>query len=251
MGAGCGIVSATLASRFDTVTVSDPNDGYADLARKILMEESSLPESRLRFLQEGAEKSSVETGSVDLVTACECIHWTDVDASIKEFGRELKRGGTLAVTHYNKPRFVNNDRAQRAWQALWDYHHAERSVDDSFTRAFRVVGSGLDSVGFPEEEWEGVERIYINAAGSVRTFVLDERVGESRVKEGEERVWEEDDEDWCDLQGIDYFKGYFVSWAPFIPEEEIPELWRELEDVLDGEKAKISTALVIVLATKK
>ncbi|KAL9627347.1 MAG: hypothetical protein Q9164_007632, partial [Protoblastenia rupestris] len=95
VGAGCGIVSSTLASRFNSAIVSDPNDGYVTLARKTLVEESFIPESKFRFLQEGAEKSSVESGTVDLVAACECIHWTDTDVAIKEFGRELKAGGTL------------------------------------------------------------------------------------------------------------------------------------------------------------
>ena len=152
ISAGCGIVSATLASRFNAVAVSDPNDGYVALARKILMEESCISESKFRFLQEGAEESSVETGTADLVAACECIHWTDVDAAIKEFGRELKAGGTLAVTYYTKPKFVDNDRAQKAWQALWDAF-SERCIDDWIDRAFRVGNSGLDNLGFPTEEW--------------------------------------------------------------------------------------------------
>ena len=46
-----------------------------------------MPDSRFRFLQEGAERSSVEPATVDLVAVCECIHWANTDAAIKEFGR--------------------------------------------------------------------------------------------------------------------------------------------------------------------
>ena len=74
IGAGCGIVSSSLAPRFDSIIVSYPNDGYVTLARKILVKELSIPDSKFRFLQEGAEKSSVKPATVDLVAVCECMY---------------------------------------------------------------------------------------------------------------------------------------------------------------------------------
>jgi trans-aconitate 3-methyltransferase len=250
VGAGCGVVSSTLASRFNGVVISDPNDGYADLARKLLVDESGIPASKLRFLQEGAEKSSVKSGTVDLMTVCECIHWTDVDVAIKEFARELKTGGTLMVSHYTVPKILDNERAQNAWQALWDAY-SERAQGPMFDHAFNIVNSGLDHLEFPTEDWENVKRTYINARGSMKAFEMNSRVGESKVKGVEERIWEDGDKDWCDEAGLDWFKGYLGTWVPKIPETEIQDLWDEFEHALKGKNAKFETPIAMVFATKK
>ncbi|PQE12385.1 Methyltransferase type 11 protein [Rutstroemia sp. NJR-2017a BVV2] len=248
-GAGCGVVSSTLADRFKNVIVSDPNDGYATLAQKILTEEVGIPASRLRFLQEGAEKSSVESNSVDLVTACECIHWTDTAVAIKEFGRVLKTGGTVAITHYTVPRIVGNEAAQKAWNAIYQVY-SQRAQSDLLTHAFRIINTGLDCLEFPANEWKAVKRIYINAQGSIDSFKTNDRVGESKVKSTDERVWVEDDADWCDEKDITWLKGYIGTWVPVLPESEAQDLWDELEKALNGQKAKLETPVAIVLATK-
>ena len=249
IGAGCGVVSSSLAPRFDSVIVSDPNDGYVTLARKILVDELSIADSKFRFLQEGAEKSSVEPATVDLVAVCECIHWTDTVAAIKEFGRELKTGGTLAITHYTVPLIAGNNRAQSAWKAIWDVY-SERARSDLLDHAFTIANTGLEPLEFPEGEWDAVKRIFINAHGSIGTFLINDRVAESRVTAKEEKIWVEDDADWTDEQGIDWFKGYLATWVPRIPESEIGDLWDELELALKGKKVKIETPVAIIFATK-
>ncbi|OTB08189.1 hypothetical protein M426DRAFT_7994 [Hypoxylon sp. CI-4A] len=249
IGAGCGIVSAALAIRFANVIVSDPNDGYVTLARKLLVQEASLPESQFRFLQELAEESSVESGTVDLLTACECIHWTTPDKSIREFARELKVGGTLAITYYTRPMVDGSERVREAWRAVYTAQ-AEKSLGqgDVYTNAFTVIDTGLESVGFPEEEWENVKRVYINTQGDVGVFALSGKVSESKVNHTEERIWVEEDEGWCGMEGIEWFKSYLATWVPRTPESEMQDVWDELEAALEGNKVKIRTPVVMILA---
>ncbi|ORY70425.1 uncharacterized protein BCR38DRAFT_422108 [Pseudomassariella vexata] len=252
VGAGVGIVAASLAASFNNVIVSDPNDGYTTLARKILVEDSGIPESKFTFFQEGAEKSAAESGTVDLIAACEMIQWTDIDAAMEEFDRELRVGGTVAVTSYTRPRIMGNERAQRIWQAIFtEYAKRTRGLGHLYDRAFETINSGLENVEFPEARWEAVKRIYINSGGSLEVFQIDDRVGESRVKKGEEKVWEEGDEDWSDIKDIDWFKAYLATWSARIPETEIQSLWDEMEISLKGERARIETPIVLVFATKK
>ncbi|KUI58635.1 putative S-adenosylmethionine-dependent methyltransferase CRG1 [Cytospora mali] len=249
VGAGCGIVSSGLAPRFDKIIVSDPNDGYAEIARKLLVEQSQLPETKFRFLQEPAEKSSVETGTVDLIIAAECIQWTDLDVAIQEFNRQLKTGGTLAVTYYTRPRIVGNEQAQKIWDALWKAW-CERASSELVDHALAIINTGLESVALPQDSWKGVERIYINTHGSLEPFRLNHLSTDSRVGTGERRVWEEGDEDWYDEQGIDWLKAYYATWVPLVPESETQDLWKELTRALNGAKAKIETPIVFILATK-
>ncbi|KAI1409584.1 S-adenosyl-L-methionine-dependent methyltransferase [Hypoxylon sp. FL1857] len=250
VGAGCGIVSATLATRFSSVIVSDPNDGYVALARKLLIEESSLPESKFKFRQEPAEKSTVESGVVDLITACECLHWTTPDVAIREFGRELRAGGTLAITYYSRPLMEGRERVQEAWKAVWAAH-SRKSQDKIFNDAYRIANAGFETFGFPEEEWETVKRVYINTQGNVSAFAVNGLIGERRVKEHEEKIWIEGDKDWSDMKGIEWLKGYIGTWAPFIPESDIQEAWDELELALEGKQVKVRTPVVMILATKR
>jgi trans-aconitate 3-methyltransferase len=102
VGAGAGIASQNLATRFETVILSDPNDDYVDIAVTRLTTEFGFPQSKFKLLQEGAEKSSLGDGEVDLVICCEAIHWTDILRSMGEFARQLKKGGTFAISVYGR-----------------------------------------------------------------------------------------------------------------------------------------------------
>jgi SAM-dependent methyltransferase len=251
VGAGCGIAASSLATRFDKVIVSDPNEGYTILAHKVLVTESRHPESKFRFLQESAEKCSVESGTVDLITVCKCIHWMRPEVAIAEFARQLRVGGTLVITHYNHPRIEGNERAQRAWDAIRDVYVGAVS-NAMFEHALRIMNSGFECLGFPVQVWEGVRRLYVNALGRIETFRLDDRVGKTLVHEGEEVAWEEGDEGWMDEQGIEWFRGYLATWVkPDVSETELKPYWEELERAMDGKKVRTATPLVMVFATKR
>jgi len=250
IGAGCGIVSSGLASRFDNIIVSDPNDGYTALARRLLVEQSGLAASKFTFLQEGAEKSSVASGTVDLITACEMMHWTDTAVAVREFGRVLKAGGSLVLTYYTVPRIVGNEAAQAIWRRIWR-EYASRAQGELYDHAFGIVNSAFQCIALPEDSWEGVKRVYINTGGSTVPFQIDDRLEESRVGEGEDAVWVEGDRDWYDVQGMDWLKGYLATWVPRIPESDIQELWDGLAAALGGEPANLETPLVMIFATKK
>lgn len=251
VGAGCGIVSASLAPHFNNVVVSDPNEGYTTLARKLLVDQSGFPSSKLKFLRESAENSSLEPASVDLIAACECIHWTRPDVAIKGFARELRPGGTLMISLYTRPCIVNNERAQRAWKAVFEFY-AEQVTSPLLDHALRILNSGTEAWGFPEEDWESVKRLHLNAEGSLDAFRLNGLVAESQVKEGEEICWEENVEDWMDEQDIDWFRGYAATWSkPDVEEDNVKPLWDELERALDGKKARTATPVALAFATRR
>jgi len=92
-----------LANRFDRVIVSDPSEDYIKFAAERLARAFSFPKDKFSFLQEPVEISSVKDGSVDLLVIFEAIHWTDIPAAIKEFSRQLKSGGTVAISLYFQP----------------------------------------------------------------------------------------------------------------------------------------------------
>ena len=54
----------------------------------------------VRFLQASAEESGIETGSVDLVTVAQAIHWFDPELFCIEVDRVLRKGGVIAAWSY-------------------------------------------------------------------------------------------------------------------------------------------------------
>ncbi|KAI0022875.1 S-adenosyl-L-methionine-dependent methyltransferase [Xylariomycetidae sp. FL0641] len=252
VGAGHGIASAALARKFDRVVLSDPNDGYTSSARAILVQEPGFPAPKFRFCQERAEASSVAAGSVDLLAACECMHWTETGAAVADFARQLRPGGTLAMTLYTRPLLLaGGARARDIWDAIWAAFARRAAADDLVDRALRVTNTAFDGIALPAGEWEAVRRVYINASRGADSFRVDERAAEDRVADGEERVWVHGDPDWSHEHGIAWFKGYVGTWMPPLPESEVQELWDELERLLDGGTIRTETPTVMVFATRK
>jgi SAM-dependent methyltransferase len=173
----------------------------------------------------------VQTGTIDVAIAAECIQWNHTAVAIREIGRELKVGGTLAVTHYTVPRIVGNRKAQNVWKAIWE-EYSKRATGPLLDHAVSIVNTALDCLESPQHEWGRV-----NAQGSIESYQLDSR-GKG-------------DDDWADEQDVTWFKGYLATWVPVVPGNEIQHLWNDPEMALGGGKVRIEAPLTIVFATKK
>ncbi|KAK0121171.1 hypothetical protein ONS96_011352 [Cadophora gregata f. sp. sojae] len=257
VGSGAGIASHDLARKFRHVIVSDPNDNYTNIASERLISQYGHPKEKFTFLQEKGEKSSVKNATVDLLVVCEAIHWMDVDLAMEEFARQLKPGGTLAISHYGRPIMIDNPRAQSIWDRIFDIW-VERNFyrDEVHTRTVKNGDTGLDVVQFSPEHWkEGVKRIWINTGGQEDAFSMSVRHTDpfpSRVGAGEVKVWIENDGDWMDEGDLQWLKGLFATFIPAIPEEKINDLWDEMDDAVGkGNKIRFTWPVVQLLATKR
>ncbi|RWS11574.1 putative methyltransferase-like isoform X2, partial [Dinothrombium tinctorium] len=61
------------------------------------------PFSNVEFKVSAAESLPVADASVDLLTACQCMHWFDIPAFLNEARRVLKLNGVLMVSRYTVP----------------------------------------------------------------------------------------------------------------------------------------------------
>ena len=90
-GTGSGQAAVALAERFDEVVASDPSiDQLANAA--------AAP--TLSYVAMTAEQAALRTGSTDLVTVAQALHWFDRPRFFAEVDRVLRPGGTLAVWSY-------------------------------------------------------------------------------------------------------------------------------------------------------
>jgi ubiquinone/menaquinone biosynthesis C-methylase UbiE len=74
VGAGAGIASLELTNRFSNIIVSNPNNGYTNIAEQHLTKTFGFPKDKFKFLWEDAEKSSVKDRELDMLVMCEAFH---------------------------------------------------------------------------------------------------------------------------------------------------------------------------------
>lgn len=135
---GSGQAALGLAGRFKQVIATDASAEQIAYAR---------PHPCVEYRVASAERSGLETASIDLVTVAQALHWFDIPAFFEEVKRVLIPGGLVAVWCY--PLFTIEpaiDRIVRRFYAekLGLYWPPER----------KRVEEGYRSISFPFVEME-------------------------------------------------------------------------------------------------
>jgi SAM-dependent methyltransferase len=91
-GTGNGQAALGLAAHFSRVVATDLS---AEQLRQ------AAPHPRIVYRVAPAERSGLDPGSVDLVTAAAAAHWFDLPAFGAEVARVIRPGGVLAVFSYH------------------------------------------------------------------------------------------------------------------------------------------------------
>jgi SAM-dependent methyltransferase len=97
-GCGNGQASVALAGPFAHVFATDVSPEQIAAARA---------HARVSYTVAAAERSGLESQSVDLVTVAQALHWFDVDAFYAEARRVARRDAVLAVWNYPRPEFTD------------------------------------------------------------------------------------------------------------------------------------------------
>jgi SAM-dependent methyltransferase len=90
-GTGNGQAAVGLATHFSNVIATDAS------AQQI---ESARPHPRITYRVAPAEKSGIDSDSVDLVLTAQALHWFDLDRFFTEAKRVIKGNGELAISNY-------------------------------------------------------------------------------------------------------------------------------------------------------
>lgn len=136
-GAGTGQAAIPLASRFDAVVATDIS---------ISMLEQAPRHPRVEYRAVPAEASELPSGSVDLVTVAQALHWLDLEAFYEEVARVLVPGGILAVWTY-----ASAELDSAALQHQLSRFHAE-TVGPYWPPDRRHVEEGYRTLPFPFAE---------------------------------------------------------------------------------------------------
>ncbi|KAF8850635.1 hypothetical protein BDZ45DRAFT_696572 [Acephala macrosclerotiorum] len=185
------------------------------------------------------------------------MHWTDIERAMESFARQVKSGGTVAISFYGRSLIVNNPKALAGLEKVYDVWVAKLHEGGGFpSRASRVTDSAFDIVTLSAEYWEpGAKRIFINTEGKKEPICMslknmkpfETRVGKDDVMEAER------DDAWTDVKDLEWVKGFFTSVLPNIPEEDVKEFWAQVEKAVGGPDKLVDIVYpaVQLLATRK
>jgi SAM-dependent methyltransferase len=90
---GNGQVAVGLAAMFRRVIATDASE------KQIANAEAH---QRVEYRVAPAEESGIETGTIDLITVAQALHWLDLDRFYAEVRRVLKPGGVFAASAYKQ-----------------------------------------------------------------------------------------------------------------------------------------------------
>ena len=180
-GCGTGQFSVELALHFERVVASDASKEQLAVAE---------PHDRIEYRLAPAERSGLDDGTCDLVTAAQAAHWFEIHAFNREVRRVLRPGGVIALITYGVIDIdgpVGESLHRFYWQTLQNHWPEER----------RHVETGYRELPFPFEEvpapamdmsamwsrdallgylgtWSAVRRAEAASGGSVLLALADE-----------------------------------------------------------------------------
>lgn len=133
---GSGQAARGLASFFEWVHATDASEQQINHA---------TGQSNVDFSIADAASSGLESGSVDLITVAQALHWFDLDEFYKEVKRVLKPNGIIAVWCYG-PLSVNAD----VDSLYYDFYN--RKVGSYWPPERAAVENGYKDLLFPFEK---------------------------------------------------------------------------------------------------
>lgn len=251
LGTGCGIGAASLLAVSNArgtpikhMILSDPSESNIITAKELLKADD-YPGTSLSFHQKTGEDSFLEPGSVDMVIACECLHFTDAERAMASIHASLRPGGTAASVFYGvlNAHIRDNGRADAAWKAFGQAHFRRVAEDNIQTVLARIkvsqVGLGLNFVPLDRELWRDVRRVFVNIPEGQAEWPMEVGMPEGARPKGRSRVdpeydgleWRSDPDGWA-IRGCttERIKEMMVSMLlQYGDKDWASDEWREFE----------------------
>jgi len=171
-GTGNGQAAVALASHFERVVATDASAGQLEAADRA---------DRVLYVRATAEVSPLATGSVDVVTVAQALHWFDTAVFFDEVRRVLATDGLVAVWCYELPSIGPGiDEALRHFhsQVVRRYWAPERRhVEDRYRSiAFPFAGIAMQATETTAELTLDELLGYVGTWSATRTYIADRAV---------------------------------------------------------------------------
>jgi SAM-dependent methyltransferase len=187
-GTGNGQAAVDLAQHFKGVYATDASADQITYA---------YAHPKVEYHVESAEKVSLKSASVDLVTVAQAVHWFDFDKFYAEVKRVLKQDGILAVWTYHLPKI-----SPQTDKALFRYYH--EILAGFWPERIRYIEERYRTLPFPFEEIDppsfAMETRWDlgQLTGFLDSWSATQKYREQKETHPLEEVWEELSSDWMD-----------------------------------------------------
>lgn len=176
-GTGNGQAAVDLATHFPRVIATDPSREQLGNAE---------PHAHVEYRLGAESLPECESGSVDLVTVAQAVHWFRLDRFYAEVQRVLRPGGLLAVWTYRRTMISDAvDPVVRRFQheTVGPYWPPERVLVESEYRDLPFPFARMDAPVFEgREPWDAPRFIrYVETWSAVKNF--QRRFGRDPVRE--------------------------------------------------------------------
>lgn len=272
LGTGCGIGAAKLMTAAKArnqpikhMILSDPAASNIQTTEEMLQQHNQFPDTEFSFYQRPGEDSFLKPESVDMVIACECLHWTDIRKAMASIYASLRPGGTFAAVHYAviSMRITNNERVAEALRRFLLSQHGKKTTTMSFhtkSGTASQLGMGLNFVPLDKNLWEDVTRTWYNVPeGQTSMPTWGVRPGTATAPleinpETETFRWIQDEDGWGMTDcTVDHVKEMFNTTYSFDEHTWEEDAWKDFEDVVgkNGESFRVAFFATTILARKK
>ena len=157
---GSGQAAVPLANHFDRVIATDASREQIAQA---------TPHPQVTYAVALADESGLDSGSVDLVTVAQALHWLPHERFFEEVRRVLAPGGALAIWCYTMPVLggaIDDIRQRYYSETCGPYWSPERALVDE---GYRTIAMPFDEVPAPPMHIE-VRLTLERFAGYMRTW---------------------------------------------------------------------------------
>ena len=256
-GAGAGVCSARLATRFNKVIVTDVSEGNVRIVKERLSADDKQYDFRVSKLEDTIE---LPKASVDLVHAGTMMHLTDVDKALEAVARQVRPGGTVAIAFVGLV-FLMDPKMDAAWREC--YHASFRRIIENgdfeeMRRTFQHWASAGDSIPLPDRYFKPeARRISLNIPDSMSWYehalppeYRDEIQYISRVSDADvvENVV---DKAWRFQQTMLGLREYMATLTFDLSEDQYAPLWNKLEEAIGNGPVEAVWPATLILATRK
>lgn len=290
LGTGCGVggvgllrvAQAAHGTPIPHAIFSDPSASNVETTRGLLTGTQDAPQqqqlagTRFEFHQQPGEATFLAPGSVDMVIACECLHWTQIDTCAASVHASLRPGGTFASVMYDPSsgHVPGDDALTEAFRAVYadtingmragrhQLHVLSAPLKEAYFR--KRTHDALNIVPLGADRWADATRVYINIEDGQKEWPKvecmrsegDEDGKASRVDEASEKlVWLQDTDSWSIKDcTVDWIRGMLrSSQIELNPAFWTDAPWTELVAAAAKKGGKFNFALSVnyIMARKK
>ena len=161
---GNGQAAVELANIFDRVIATDASESQIAKA---------APNKSVEYRVAPAEQTELDSGSVDLITVAQALHWLNQDKFYPEVRRVLRDSGVFAASAYNHLRTdqpINEIVKRYYYEIVGPYWPPERALIEQFSKipfpfperetpAFEIVADwSLDHLVGYLRSWSSTQR---------------------------------------------------------------------------------------------